>query len=160
MPLLLHTHLLADEEEVRGHGHHAALVGLLEELGRVLRGLGRQRVVVALVEAPRLDERTHHGGQRADLRLGVRQLVLVEQKRLRHKLVRDELEGRRLAAVRGARRLQKELEGQAGVVRGQRRQHLVHELEDLAAAVLQRRLLWRRRRGLRRGRRLSLPASR
>lgn len=75
-------HLVGGPEEVAAQRHHPALVRLLQELGRVLGGLGGEGVVVGVVEPLAGEQRPRHRHQRSHLRLAIRQLVLVENEGL------------------------------------------------------------------------------
>mmetsp|Transcript_11276 Transcript_11276/g.32442 ORF Transcript_11276/g.32442 Transcript_11276/m.32442 type:complete len:292 (+) Transcript_11276:842-1717(+) len=130
---------LAHPKEVGAESDHAALVGLLEKLGRVLRGLCNQSVVVLLGKVPACDEGPNHGQERPDLGLRVGQLVFVEDRSLADKFVGDGFE---VAAVRSDGTLQEEPQAELGVARGGHGpSDFMHELEDFAAAELQLRRL-------------------
>lgn len=62
--------------------HHPALVGLLQQLGRVLGRLGGESVVVGGVEALAREQCPRHRHQRSHLRLAVGKLVFVQDERL------------------------------------------------------------------------------
>ena len=76
------AHLVGRPEEVAAERHHPALVGLLQQLGRVLGCLRGEGVVVGRVEALAREQRPRHRHQRSHLRLAVGKLVFVQDERL------------------------------------------------------------------------------
>mmetsp|Transcript_3191 Transcript_3191/g.9156 ORF Transcript_3191/g.9156 Transcript_3191/m.9156 type:complete len:446 (+) Transcript_3191:477-1814(+) len=120
---------LARPEEVRDHGHHAALVRLLEQRRAMLREVRHDAVEVLLREVAAEQHRADHGLQRPHLRAAVAQHLLVDDEDLRHELVCDV---RVREPVRRDRRLQEHLQRHLGVARRHGRHNLVDELEALA----------------------------
>ena len=72
-----------DGEEEGRLGHRAALVGLLQQLGAVLRGLGGEGLVGVLVEAAHVLQRARRQGHRGELSARVGDLLLVDLVRVR-----------------------------------------------------------------------------
>ena len=76
-------------EQMRARRDHATLVRLPKQLRRVLRRLRRQGIIISSVAVLRREERPDHAPQRLDLGLAVGQLVLVQDKSLGDKFIRD-----------------------------------------------------------------------
>mmetsp|Transcript_30636 Transcript_30636/g.68710 ORF Transcript_30636/g.68710 Transcript_30636/m.68710 type:complete len:232 (+) Transcript_30636:677-1372(+) len=128
--------LFADPKEVRAEGDHSALVVLLEQLRSILGCFGDERIEVLLVEVPARDQSPRQPSDASVLCFGVGQLVLVQDGGLAYELVGDGLE---VAGVGRHGPLEQEAKRELGGARRAERAHnLVHELEHLARAVLER----------------------
>mmetsp|Transcript_25412 Transcript_25412/g.88678 ORF Transcript_25412/g.88678 Transcript_25412/m.88678 type:complete len:698 (+) Transcript_25412:734-2827(+) len=129
-------------EQVRTQAHHAALVGLLQQLARVLRRARHQVLVVRRVREARAAAQRRHDQLDHERLLAVHE-VLVQDVHLCKELICNRVV---VARVRALRALQEQPQRQLRVRARQRRADLVHELEHLPRR--QRRRLARELAGL------------